>query len=142
MNGYGVEWIIAACQQVMLLMVIERTTCEQLCLATMPEKFNPHHFTAGILQFQTNTQSFLGVEGAQLDYVARGINGDRVLPIVPGRIRPSGTPCWKGHIKRLKLKAWTLETAGWEWIRVQGRTRRLERAKRALERIRSCQLSC
>ena len=32
------------CQQVMLLMVIERNTCEQLCLATMPEKFNPHHF--------------------------------------------------------------------------------------------------
>ena len=100
-NGYGVEWTIAACQGVILLMDIERTTSERLPLATMPEKFTPDHFSAGILQFQPYTQSFLGVEGAHLDYVARGINGDRVLPIVPGRIRPSGTPCWKGHIARL-----------------------------------------
>jgi hypothetical protein len=75
-NGYGVEWTIAACQEVILLMDIERTTCEQMCLATMPEKLNPDHFTAGILQFQTYTQTFLGVEGAHLDYVTRGIDGD------------------------------------------------------------------
>ena len=69
-NGYGVEWTIAACQEAMLLMDIERTTCERSSLATMPEKFNPDHFTAGILQFQTYLQSFLGV-----DYVTRGDGG-------------------------------------------------------------------
>jgi hypothetical protein len=42
----------------------------------MPEKFNPDHFTAGILQFQTYIQSLLGVEGAHWDYVTRGIDGD------------------------------------------------------------------
>jgi len=72
----GVEWTIAACQVVILLMDIERTTCERLCLATMPEKFNPDHFTAGLLQFQTYLQSFLGVEGTQLDYVTPGNGGD------------------------------------------------------------------
>ena len=76
MNENGVEWTIAACQEVILLMDIERTTCERLCLATMPAKFNPDHSTAGILQFQPYTQSLLEVEGAQLDYVTRGINGD------------------------------------------------------------------
>jgi hypothetical protein len=60
-NGYGVEWTIAACQEAMLLMDIERTTRERLSLATMPEKFNPDHFTAGMLQFQTYLQSSLGV---------------------------------------------------------------------------------
>jgi hypothetical protein len=120
-------------------MVIERTTCEQLCLATMPEKFNPDHFTAGILQFQTYTQSFLGVMGAQLDYVTRGINGD---PGPAYSTRPDQT-VWNSLLEGphyeidssddwTKLKAWTLETAVWEWIRVQGRTRRLERAERAL----------
>ena len=60
-NGYGVEWTIAACQEAMLLMDIERTTRERLSLATIPEEFNPDHFTAGILQVQTYLQSFLGV---------------------------------------------------------------------------------
>jgi len=32
-NGYGIEWTIAASQEAMLLMDIERTTCERLCLA-------------------------------------------------------------------------------------------------------------
>ena len=75
-NGYGVEWTIAACQGVILLMDIERTTSERLPLATMPEKFTPDHFSAGILQFQPYTQSFLGVEGAHLDYVTSDIDGD------------------------------------------------------------------
>jgi hypothetical protein len=120
-------------------MDIERTTCERLPLATMPEKFNPDHFTAGILQFQTYTQSFLGVEGAHLDYFTRGIDGD------PGPDYSTRTDqtVWNALLEGphyeidssddwTKLKAWTLETAGWEWIRVQGRTRRLERAERAL----------
>jgi len=75
-NGYGVEWTIAACQETMLLMDIERTTRERSSLATMPEKYNPDHFTAGILQFQTYLQSFLGVDGTRLDYVTRGDDGD------------------------------------------------------------------
>ena len=74
--GYGVEWTIAACQEAMLLMDIKRTTCERSSSATMPEKFNLDHFTAGILQFQTYLQSFLGVEGTRLDYVTRGNGGD------------------------------------------------------------------
>jgi len=56
-NGYGVEWTIAACQEAMLLMDIERATRERSSSATMPEKFNPDHFTAGILQLQTYLQS-------------------------------------------------------------------------------------
>jgi hypothetical protein len=40
-NRYGVEWTIAACQEAMLLMDIERTTRERSSSATMPEKFNP-----------------------------------------------------------------------------------------------------
>jgi len=75
-NGYGVEWTIAACQEAMLLMDIERTTRERLSSANMPEKFKLDHFTAGILQFQTYLQSFLGVEGRRLDYVTRGDGGD------------------------------------------------------------------
>jgi hypothetical protein len=138
-NGYGVDWTIVACQEVLLLMDIERTTRKCLSLATMWEKFTPDHFTAGILQFQTYTQSLLGVEGAHLDYVTRGINGD---PSPDHSTRPDQT-VWNALLERphykidssddwTKLKAWTLETAGWEWIRVQGRTRRLERAERAL----------
>jgi hypothetical protein len=67
----------------------------------MPEKFNPDLFMADILQFQTYIQSLLGVEGAHLDYVTRGIDGDPGPDYVLGRIRPSGMSCWKGHIKRL-----------------------------------------
>ena len=96
-NGYGVEWTIAACQEAMLLMDIKRTTRERSSLATMPEKFNPDHFTAGILQFQTYLQSFLGVEGTRLDYVTRGDDGD------PGPDYSTRTEqtVWKVRITRL-----------------------------------------
>jgi hypothetical protein len=122
-SGYGVEWTIAACQEAMLLMDIERATRERSSSATMPEKFNPDHFTAGILQLQTYLQSFLGVEGTRLDYVTRGDNGD------PGPDYSTRTEqtVWKASLEGphykidcsdvwTKLKAWTLETAGWEWI--------------------------
>jgi hypothetical protein len=96
-NGYGVEWTIAACQEAMPLMDIKRTTREHSSSATMPEKFNPDHFTAGILQFQTYLQSFLGVEGTRLDYVARGDGGD------PGPNYSTRTEqtVWKVRITRL-----------------------------------------
>jgi len=118
-NGYGVEWTIAACQEAMLLMDIKRTTRERSSSATMPEKFNPDHFTAGILQFQTYLQSFLGVEGTRLDYITRGNDGD------PGPDYSTRTEqtVWKASLGGphyeidcsdvwTKLKAWTLETAG------------------------------
>ena len=98
-------------------MDIERNTRERSSLATMPEKFNPDHFTAGILQFQTYLQScFLGVEGTRLDYVTRGNNGD------PGPDYSTRTEqtVWKASLEGpdyeidcsdvwTKLKAWTLE---------------------------------
>jgi len=116
-NEYGVEWTIAACQEAMLLMDIKRTTRERSSSATIPEKFNPDHFTAGILQFQTYLQScFLGVEGTRLDYVTRGNNGD------PGPDYSTRTEqtVWKASLEGpdyeidcsdvwTKLKAWTLE---------------------------------
>jgi hypothetical protein len=100
-NGYGVEWTIAACQEAMLLMDIERTTCEHSSLATMLEKFNPDHFTAGILQFQTYLQSFLGWRERDRTMLPVATVETRVLTIVPGRNRPSGRPLWTGRITRL-----------------------------------------
>jgi hypothetical protein len=64
-NGYGVEWTFAACQETMLLMDVERTTRKRSSSATMPEKFNPDHFTAGMLQFQTYLQSFLFIRSGR-----------------------------------------------------------------------------
>ena len=100
-NGYGVEWTIAACQEAMLLMDIERTTRERSSSATMSEKFNPDHFTAGIFQFQTYLQSFLGWRERDRTMLPVATVETRVLTIVPGRNRPSGRPLWKVRITRL-----------------------------------------
>lgn len=122
-DGHGVEWNEAACKEAMVLMDIERTTRERSSTLTAPEKFNPEHFMTGILQFQNYLQSHLGVDGTRLDYVIRDINAvpddfttraEQTMwkaPLHGPYFEIDNSTVWN------KLKAWTLETAGWEWIR-------------------------